>query len=149
MKPIILPPTDKKRETELILAVPLVLAFQPKHPIRLKFEVARPDRTPPQNRYWWAVPMELLHQATGYEKEELHEWFCGSRWGWIDRRCPKTPANPRGIESKPIRTTTTNENGEPDICSMEDFTAMWAHAQRLGAKHDTIIPDPDPDWWKK
>lgn len=127
----------------------LILNFEPTKPIRLKAEIARPDRTPAQNRYLWAVPYELLHQHTGYEKEELHEWFCGNRWGWTTRRVPKTPGNPRGIVDTPIRSTTKDENGNPDICSAEDFVAIWEHAQRVGAKNGVVIPDPDPDWYKK
>lgn len=148
MKPLILPP-GKARAAELEKALAQVAAYHPDKPIRLKWEIARPDRTAQQNKFLWAVPYELICQETGFEKEELHEWFCGQKWGWVDRKVPKTPNNPRGIESRPVRTTTRDENGELDICSREDFVSIWEHAMRVGAKIGVIIPDPDPDWWKK
>lgn len=145
---IVLPPEKREDAIRDELTPKLMVAHAGK-PVRVKWEIARPDRTPAQNRYLWAVPYELLHEATGYEKEELHEWFCGARWGWVDKPCPKTPSNPRGIKSVPVRSTTTDENGEHDICSAEDFVKIWEHAQRVGSKLGVVIQDPDPDWWKK
>lgn len=147
MKPTILPPKDRERH---IAGLALVLAqVFPGRPVRVKVEIAQPDKTPAQNRYLWAVPYTMLAAELGYDKGELHEWNCGEQWGWKDRACPKTPRNPEGVESVPIRTTTRDADGKPDNCSMDEMLALWARAQRLGASHSLVIPDPDPDYFKK
>jgi len=38
---------------------------------------------------------------------------------------PKTPNNPKGIRDVPIRTTTTNDRGERDVLSKQDFATLW------------------------
>jgi hypothetical protein len=147
MRPIVLPP--KSREAKVAEVAKFLMAAFPGKPVRVKVELARPDKTPAQNRYLWAVPYKLLGEHLGMEAEELHEWNCGSQWGWKDRKCPKTPRNPEGVESVPIRTTTRDENGQPDLCPAEDMAALWERCQRLGANHGLLIPDPDPDYLKK
>lgn len=144
--PLILPPKDRKEKIEE--ASLWMLTFEVGKPIRVKLEIARPDRTEQQNKYLWAVPYELLSQLTGYEKEDLHEHFCGEQWGRYTKKVPKSKGNPSGIVERPIRTTTRNEHGDPDLCTAEEFVALWEKAQRVGAKLDIIIPDPDPNWWK-
>lgn len=145
MKPAILPPTNRDA---MIAGIAKMLAVVfPGKPVRVKWEIARPDRTPQENRYWWGVPIAMLSDATGYEKEELHEFFCGSYWGWKTTKCPKTPCNPEGQKSEPIRTTTTDADGNDDLCSEDDFLALWAMAQRRGAFLGIAIPDPDKHHW--
>lgn len=144
MKPIILPPAN--RSAAIAGVVRVLGAVYPGKPVRVKIEVARPDKTPAQNRYLWAVPYKMLSDETGFSSEELHEYFCGSLWGWKDRRGPKTPSNPTGIYSAPIRTTTRNADGDLDNCSAEEMAQLWAMAQQRGAQLGLIIPDPDPDY---
>lgn len=146
MKPTILPPTGR----ELMIAglAKMLTTIFPGKPVRVTVEIAQPDKTPAQNRYLWAVPYKLLSEVTGYEAEELHEWACGSHWGWKDRKCPRSPRNDAGVVSVPIRTTTRDENGEPNKCSAEDMGLLWARLQKLGASFGIVIPDPDKDWWK-
>lgn len=147
MKPIVLPPTDRERALPALDR--FLLSVYPGKPLRVKVEIARPDRTPAMNRYLWAVPYRMLSEVTGFTEEELHEWFCGDVFGWKDKRVPRTPTNPLGIASVPVRTTTRDENGEPDICSAEDFKRIWERAQQAGAKLGVFIPDPDPDYLTK
>lgn len=144
MKPIVLPPAN--RAAAIAGVVRVLEAVHPGKPIRVKIEIARPDKTTQQNRYWWAVPLKMLSNETGYEVEDLHEYFCGSLWGWHDRKGPKTPANPTGVFSSPVRTTTRNADGEIDNCSADEMAELWARAQRRGAQLGLVIPDPDPDW---
>lgn len=147
IKPYVLPP-EHRTATIGGLAKFLETVF-PGKPVRVKIEIARPDRTIKQNRYLFGVAYELLSEATGYEKQDLHEWICGAYWGWDEKPCPKTPHNPKGLESKPCRTTTTGYDGEPDLCSREDMVKLWEIAQRRGAHLGVVIPDPDPNWWKQ
>lgn len=103
-------------------------------------------RTNQQNRYLRGVCDVMLAKAIGYDPEDVHEFLCGTYWGWKQVRCPKTPSNPRGIKDVPIRTTTTNEHGERDVLGKQDFWDFVDFVQRFGAKHGVMIPDPDPDY---
>lgn len=143
----VLPPKD--RAAKIAEVARLLERAYPGQPVRVRVEIARPDRTPKQNRYLWAVPYRMLKEVTGYTEDELHEWFCGQHFGWADKAVPKTPRNPSGVVSVPVRTTTRNAQGQPELCSAEDMSAMWALAQRIGAeKFGIFIPDPDPDYWR-
>jgi hypothetical protein len=144
---VTVPPVHLGRDRYLGPLFKLIEAYQPKKPLRIEYKIAMPDRTPAENRYLWAVPYQLLSDASGYEKSEIHEWNCGEQWGWKNKRVPIKPSNPTGFESVPIRTTTENADGEPELCSEEEFLQMWARAQRLAAvKFDIIVPDPDKNW---
>lgn len=150
LEPVVLPPKD--REAMIGGLAKVLLSVFPGKPVRVSVCIARPDKTPKQNKYLWAVPYKMLSIATGMESEEIHEWNCGLQWGWHDRKCPVKPSNPMGVISEPIRSTTRNERGEPDNCSSEEMKELWSRAQRLGATLGLVIPDPDPDYireWKK
>jgi hypothetical protein len=135
---------SKDRAAMIAELAPFLGAVFPGKPVRLRWEIARADKTPAQNRFLWAVPYTLLSAVTGFEKEDLHEWNCGAEWGWKDKPCPKSPRNPEGVESVPIRTTTRDENGEANKCSAEEMESLWSRCQRKGATLGIFIPDPDP-----
>lgn len=117
---------------------------------RVRIERYRHERSDAQNAYLWAVPYKLLADRTGFESDELHEYFCGQVFGWKDKRIPKTPRNPTGIISIPCRSTTRDENGERDVLTWDQFSDFWAYVQRFAAqKLDMVIPDPDPMWREK
>lgn len=108
-------------------------------------EPVRNQRSNSQNAYLWAVPYKLISEATGYEVEEVHEYFLGRFFGWKDKKVPKTPRNPSGVESVPVRTTTTDEHGKRSVLSVDAFSEYVAFIQRFGAmKLGLVIPDPDP-----
>lgn len=104
------------------------------------------SRSNQQNRYERGVACLLLSKAVGYEPDEIHDYLCGTYFGWRQVACPKTPNNPRGIRDVPIRTTTTNSLGERDVLSRTEFSDFVDFIQRFGAKHGCYIPDPDPDF---
>jgi hypothetical protein len=148
MDALVLPPKDRAAKIAELSRF-LANAFAGK-PVRVKVEVAREDRTPAQNRYLWSVPYRMLKEVTGFTEDDLHEWFCGQHFGWKETTGPKTPRNPDGLYSEPVRTTTTDENGKRDLCSGEDMNKIWELAQRVGAeKFGIFIPDPDPDYKRK
>lgn len=120
-----------------------IAALDPAKPYRVTVEVAKVPRSNQQNRYLWGVAYKLIADAVGYEVEEVHEYLCGYMWGWTEKRVPKKPSNPTGIESVPIRTTTTDENGKRSVLSKMEFADYVAFVQRFGAKHGVLIPDPD------
>ena len=50
----VLPPSNRERDIAGLVRV--LESVHAGKPLRVKWEIARPDRTPKQNRYLWAVP---------------------------------------------------------------------------------------------
>jgi hypothetical protein len=116
-------------------------------PWKIEVTEARSERSIQQCRYLNGVAYKLIGDKTGYERDEVSEYFCGLYWGWKEVRVPKKPSNPAGIESVPVRTTTTDESGERSVLNKQDFADYVAFIQRFAAKKlGLCIPDPDPDY---
>ena len=114
---------------------------------RLEWWEAKSERSLNQNAYYWGCVVAMISDATGYESIEVHEYLCGTLWGWKDKKVPKTPRNLEGIESVPIRTTTTDENGRRAVLGKMKFEEFIEFARRLAAqKLNLVIPDPDKFW---
>lgn len=144
MKDFLLPTHNRDRVIPRIAAYLAGLPDKKAHRIIVKQEAD--DRTTQQNRYLNGVPYKLLGEHFGYERDEISEQMCGQRWGWRQKRVPKTPNNRRGIRDVPMRTTTTDENGERDVLDTREFWEYVEFLQRFGAKYDVFIPDPDPSY---
>ena len=143
MKPIHLPRGKRTRSVEL--AQLAIANLDPDEAWNITAERVKSTRSNSQNAYLWAVPYRLISEATGYEVEEVHEYFLGRFFGWKDKKVPKTPRNPSGVESVPVRTTTTDEHGKRSVLSVDVFSEYVAYIQRFGAmKLGLVIPDPDP-----
>lgn len=143
MPELILPKGDRKRV--IPRAIALLESLDEDAAWKMTLEPARSTRSNSQNAYLWAVPIKMISEATGYEAEEVHEYLCGQHWGWKDKRVPKTPRNPKGLESVPIRTTTRDAEGKRNVLKAKDFSDYVGFIQRFAAqKLDLIIPDPDP-----
>lgn len=106
------------------------------------------DRTSQQNRYLNGVPYKLIGELTGFERDEVSEQMCALYWGWREKKVPRTPHNPSGIRDVPMRTTTTDENGDRDVLDTKAFWEYVEFLQRFGAKYGVYIPDPDPSYSK-
>lgn len=104
------------------------------------------ERSNPQNAYERGVACVMIAKAIGWDPDDVHDHLCGKYWGWKDKRVPPSPRNPEGIESKPIRTTTTNEHGKRDVLNKQDYWDFVEFIQRFGAEHGVMIPDPDPEY---
>lgn len=112
---------------------------------KITAEPVKNARSLSQNAYLWAVPYKLISEATGYETEEVHEYLLGRHFGWVDKRVPKTPRNPSGVESVPVRTTTTDQHGKRSVLTPDEFSAYVDFIQRFAAqKLSIVVPDPDP-----
>lgn len=138
MKAVLRTPGERLRLVQWINAQEL--------PLEVSAEPWKATRTNRQNRYLFGVAYPLLAEATGYEVEGdngIHAFMCGTHWGWVDIRVPKTPQNPQGVASKPFRTTTRDENGEYAPVSTEEFSKFVDTVKRIGAAANVFIPDPE------
>ncbi len=112
---------------------------------KVTVEPVQIDRTIQQNRYLNGVAYKMIREVTGYERAEIHEYFLGLFFGWREKKVPRKPSNPKGVESVPVRTTTTNESGKRALLSTEDFWKYVEFLQRFAAQRlQLVIPDPDP-----
>jgi hypothetical protein len=135
-------PRDKLAETIRVF----IAALDMDKPWRVTVDSAKSTRSDLQNRYLNGVCYKLIGDAIGYERDEVSEFLCGTYWGWKEKRVPKKPSCPYGIESVPIRTTTTGPEGGRSVLSKIEFGEYVAFVQRFGASKGIHIPDPDPDY---
>jgi hypothetical protein len=141
MKAVITLPPGERRADEIGKVVQTLLRFEPARPVNVKFGIARPERTPKQCRYLNAVAYQLLADHAGYDKDDVREYCNGLYFGWREKALPGGR-----IEQVPIRTTTTDEDGNRDVLEGRPFWDYVAWLQRFGARHGVHIPDPDPDY---
>jgi hypothetical protein len=135
------------RQRALSLATQALAALDEGKAWRVSAEPVKSERSSSQNAYLWAVPNKMISDLTGYEVDEVHEYLCGRYWGWKDKRVPKTPRNPSGVESVPVRTTTTDEHGKRSVLSTQEFMDYVDFVQRFAATTlHLVIPDPDPSY---
>lgn len=147
---IMLPKEDAERRRARSERIATFLAaLDPAKQWELIVRPFKRSRSNPQNSYERGVACVLLANAIGYDPDDVHDYLCGTYWGWTDESCPKTPNNPRGVKDVPVRTTTTNEHGDRDVLSKQDYWDFVEFIQRFGAKHGVLIPDPDPEYAKR
>ena len=136
---ITLPPKD--RDAAIKRVAERLRFFQLGKPVNVKLSIARPERTPPQCRYLWGVVYPLLAEHGGYEREDVHEYLCGSHFGWREKRLPGGR-----VEQVPIRSTTVDADGNRDVLEGREFWDYVEFCQRVGARAGVVIPDPDPEY---
>lgn len=101
------------------------------------------ERSDQQNRALWGCAYEHLRRQTGNDKQDLHDYFCGERWGWDVKQI-------MGMKRKaPKRSTTTGYNGERDVISTLELQDFYSFIQQRSAEHGFDVPDPDQNWWSK
>ena len=118
------------------------------YPMKVDFNAWKAERTDPQKNYLFGVAYPPLADAMGYPVDGdngIHAFMCGTFFGWVDRKVPKTPRNPEGIASFPIRSTTRTGWGEGkrDVIDVETFSRFVELVQRTGAHAGVFIPDPE------
>jgi hypothetical protein len=107
-------------------------------PIEVEAKRHKPTRSSEANRYLRAVETDI-GQHVGYTMDECHEWLLGSYFGWKDRKVPRTPRNPDGIVSVPVRTTTTNEEGKRQVLNKAEFAKFAQHVERVAAQAGVFV----------
>lgn len=118
------------------------LAFVKAQPLPLDVSCApwKATRSNEQNALLFGVIYPPTADAMGYDVADIHEFMLGTHFGWVDRKVPKTPRNPEGMESRPFRTTTTNEHGKRDVLKKDEFSRFLATVERIAAKAGVFLP---------
>lgn len=114
-------------------------------PLKLEFGKYQKARSLNQNAALFGHAYKIIGDHTGMTVNEVHWQMCGEYFGWAVMHF-----NNRTI-SKPVRSTTTDEEGKDNKISTRDFAQMFEFVQGWGANHNPsiYIPDPDPDWREK
>jgi len=110
----------------------------------VKVERWRRERTDAQNRALWGLAYKVLHEATGNDPEDMHLYFCGEFFGWVEHEMFGRK------RLKPRRTTTRDEHGRRDVISTKTLAEFFAFIQQRAAETVGVyIPDPDPEYWRQ
>ena len=136
-------PKDSNREPVVSRLAKFLLSLPAAKAWRVTVDEAKSARSVQQNNYLHGVCYKRLSDAIGYEPEEVAEYLCGTYFGWAEKRVPKKPSNPEGIESVPRRTTTKDEMGKRDVLGKMAFAEYVAFIQRFAISKGVHIPDPD------
>lgn len=118
------------------------LAFVASQPLPLEASCKpwKKSRSNEQNALLFGVVYPPIADAMGYTVEDIHEYMLGRHFGWVDRKVPKTPRNPEGIESVPFRTTTKDENGKRNVLSAAEFSKFLDTVERIAAHAGVFVP---------
>jgi hypothetical protein len=123
--------TDRTRWLAFVQAQPL--------PLDVECKRWRKSRSNEQNALLWAMYAPIAEHM-GYDAEAIHEWMCGRMWGWKDIKVPKTPRNPEGLASVPVRSTTRDENGKRNVIDKATFSKFVDMVDRIAAQAGVFIP---------
>lgn len=106
---------------------------------RIVIEPYRRKRSRKQRNSLFGVAYKAIMEATGLEgdkeKEQLHSNFCGDFFGWAH--------GPLG-QPRPLRTTTVDQDGNPNEIDRKTAIRMYQFIQRTAAEYNIDVPDPDP-----
>ncbi len=83
----------------------------------------------------YKVIMDYMGLRGSRDKEYLHSFICCLYYG-----CHPI------IPNKPIRTTTTDEDGNRVKMTTEQAIDFYAFIQQWAAEQGVYVPDPDPLW---
>ena len=119
------------------------LAFvqQQKLPLEVSCKPWKRSRSNEQNALLFGVYYPPIAEHMGYAVEDVHEFMCGTHFGWVDKKVPKTPRNPEGIVSVPFRTTTRDHDGKRDVLKVEEFNKFLGTVERIAAQAGVFIPE--------
>ena len=124
--------SDRARYCAFVQAQPL--------PLDVRCDPWKDSRSNEQNALLFGVCYPPIADAMGYTVDDIHAYMCGTHFGWVDRKVPKTPRNPEGIESQPFRSTTRNEHGKRDVLKKKPFSEFIETVDRIAVKAGVLIP---------
>lgn len=129
----------KNRTGVLANLVAFLGGLDPEKAWRITVKRETSERSEQQNRYLFGVAYPVISELTGTTVADLHEYFCGEFFGW---REVKQPVPGRVTMHKPVRTTTTDEDGKRDVMSSHDFGRFVDIVKARGAFIGAFVPDP-------
>lgn len=102
------------------------------------------ERSDLQNAALWGCAYKTLRDATGNDPEDLHTYFCGEYWGWVEFDVMGQ------TRKRPRRSTTKDADGKRDVISTIHLSDFYAFIQQRSAETVGVyVPDPDPNWWSR
>lgn len=105
--------------------------------------LVKKERSDLQNRALWGCAYKTLRDATGNDPEDMHTYFCGEYFGWVEYEVMGA------TRKRPRRSTTKDENGKRDVISTIHLQDFYAFIQQRSAETVGVyVPDPDPMWWE-
>lgn len=100
------------------------------------------ERSDLQNRALWGCAYKTLRDATGNDPDDLHTYFCGEYFGWVEYDVLGQ------TRKRPRRSTTKDEHGKRDVISTIHLQDFYGFIQQRAAETVGVyVPDPDPMWW--
>jgi hypothetical protein len=126
---------DRDRWLEFVKSQPL--------PLDVECKPWKATRSNEQNALLFGALYPPIADAMGYCVDDVHEYCCGRFFGWQDVKVPKTPRNPDGIASEPIRSTTRAgwQSGKRDVIDKQTFGRFLDLVYEIAAKAGVFIPD--------
>ena len=85
---------------------------------------------------WGAIYPQIMEQmglAGEYEKEELHEFFCGEYFGWNKKQIMTK------VKHRPVRTTTKDEEGKTNTLNKIEFAEFLEFIARRCAENGMTV----------
>ena len=135
-----LPATDRDRAIASLAT--FLKLYLPGKPLSVRIDAAKRERTSHQLNALFGVAYTSLMDQMGLmgekERERMHADFCGLFWGWKEY---SVLGQARKV---PIRTTTTDENGQRSVISADEQWKFYFFIQRTAAEYGYDVPDPDP-----
>jgi hypothetical protein len=109
-------------------------------PYRVRI-LAGGGRSAEQNRYLFGGCYDTILKRAGeslggYTPHELHTYLCGEYWGW------QTLQGLGRSRVRPVRTTTTDEDGKHALLSTSEFVDFTEFVRQFAAEHGIVIEDP-------
>lgn len=138
-RPIVLPAESPERRAERVGRIAAFLAkLDASKPWQLVVQPWKRERTPRQNNAMFGVAYKTLSDFTGFTEVELHDLMLKAFFG-------EAAYELMGVSgTKPLRTTTTNEEGERDVLPREKFSEFYDFIVRKAAEIGCYIEDPNP-----
>lgn len=138
-RPIVMPVESPERRGERIQRIAAFLSrLDGSKPWELLVRPWKKERTLRQNNALFGVAYKTLSDFTGYTEPQLHDVMLKLYFGEVHEEI-------LGIrETRPRRTTTTNEDGERDVLNREEMSKFYNFIVQTAAEQGCYIEDPNP-----